>query len=51
MFKPLKYFFGLAGSSGFGSKSTAEEVTEVCPELTSITAIITGMYLNKNTKI
>ncbi|KAJ4776600.1 NAD(P)-binding Rossmann-fold superfamily protein [Rhynchospora pubera] len=42
MFKQLKYFIGSAGPSGFGSKSTAEEVTEACPDLTSITAIITG---------
>lgn len=47
MFKQLKYFVGSAGSSGFGSKSTAEEVTEACPDLTSITAIITGMYMEK----
>ncbi|RAL50974.1 hypothetical protein DM860_005330 [Cuscuta australis] len=38
----LKYLAGSAGPSGFGSKSTAEEVTEKCPHLRSITAIITG---------
>ncbi|XP_010529658.1 PREDICTED: short-chain dehydrogenase TIC 32, chloroplastic-like isoform X2 [Tarenaya hassleriana] len=36
-----KYLIGLAGESGFGSKSTAEEVTKNC-DLRSITAIITG---------
>ncbi|KAJ0959669.1 hypothetical protein J5N97_000675 [Dioscorea zingiberensis] len=42
MLETVRYLIGSAGSSGFGSKSTAEEVTEACPDLRSITAIITG---------
>ncbi|XP_010933850.1 short-chain dehydrogenase TIC 32, chloroplastic isoform X2 [Elaeis guineensis] len=42
MLETLKYLMGSAGSTGFGSKSTAEEVTEASPDLRSITAIITG---------
>ncbi|XP_073027237.1 short-chain dehydrogenase TIC 32 B, chloroplastic-like [Primulina eburnea] len=42
MLEMVKYLTGSAGASGFGSKSTAEEVTEFCPHLRSITAIITG---------
>ncbi|GAB4834617.1 hypothetical protein Ancab_032880 [Ancistrocladus abbreviatus] len=42
MLDAIKYLIGAAGPSGYGSKSTAEEVTENCPDLRSITAIITG---------
>ncbi|XP_020683901.1 short-chain dehydrogenase TIC 32, chloroplastic isoform X2 [Dendrobium catenatum] len=42
MLETIRYLIGSAGSSGFGSKSTAEEVTEASPDLRSITAIITG---------
>lgn len=37
----IKYLIGAAGPSGFGSKSTAEDVTAGC-SLDSLTAIITG---------
>lgn len=37
----IKYLIGAAGPSGFGSKSTAEDVTAAC-SLDSLTAIITG---------
>ncbi|KAL3499033.1 hypothetical protein ACH5RR_041765 [Cinchona calisaya] len=42
MLETVKYLLGSAGPSGFGSKSTAEQVTHFSPDLTSITAIITG---------
>ncbi|KAJ3691174.1 hypothetical protein LUZ61_020338 [Rhynchospora tenuis] len=42
MLMTVKYLIGSAGPSGFGSKSTAEEVTEACTHISSITAIITG---------
>ncbi|PKA53461.1 Short-chain dehydrogenase TIC 32, chloroplastic [Apostasia shenzhenica] len=42
MLDTVRYLVGSAGSSGFGSKSTAEEVTDASPDLRSITAIITG---------
>ncbi|XP_031248820.1 short-chain dehydrogenase TIC 32, chloroplastic-like isoform X1 [Pistacia vera] len=42
MLDTVKYLIGAAGASGYGSKSTAEEVTENCPDLRSITVIITG---------
>ncbi|XP_077218460.1 short-chain dehydrogenase TIC 32, chloroplastic-like [Tasmannia lanceolata] len=42
MLEAVKYLIGLAGPSGFSSKSTAEQVTEATPDLSSITAIITG---------
>ncbi|XP_019151502.1 PREDICTED: short-chain dehydrogenase TIC 32, chloroplastic-like [Ipomoea nil] len=42
MLETVKYLIGSAGPSGFGSKSTAEEVTEMSPRLCSVTAIITG---------
>ncbi|CAJ2676392.1 unnamed protein product [Trifolium pratense] len=43
MLETVKYLIGSAGPSGFGSKSTAEQVTENCGgDLRSITAIITG---------
>lgn len=40
----LKYLAGIAGSSGYGSKTTAEQVTQVCSVSFSsqLTAIITG---------
>ncbi|KAJ4840929.1 hypothetical protein Tsubulata_001134 [Turnera subulata] len=41
MFETLKYLTGAAGSSGYGSKSTAETVTATT-DLRSITAVITG---------
>ncbi|KAL5544084.1 hypothetical protein UlMin_007868 [Ulmus minor] len=44
MKETLRYLAGLAGPSGYGSKSTAEQVTQSCSSsLTShLTAIITG---------
>ncbi|KAF8412092.1 hypothetical protein HHK36_000046 [Tetracentron sinense] len=42
MLETVKYLIGSIGASGFGSKSTAEQVTEACPDLRCITAIITG---------
>ncbi|KAK6146490.1 hypothetical protein DH2020_020359 [Rehmannia glutinosa] len=42
MLETVKYLIGAAGASGFGSKSTAEQVTGVCPDLRPVTAIITG---------
>ncbi|XP_062147314.1 short-chain dehydrogenase TIC 32 B, chloroplastic [Alnus glutinosa] len=42
MLETVKYLIGAVGPSGYGSKSTAEEVTESCPDLRSVTAIITG---------
>ncbi|KAI4326794.1 hypothetical protein L6164_019327 [Bauhinia variegata] len=42
MLETVKYLMGSAGPSGYGSKSTAEQVTESCGDLRSITAIITG---------
>nr|XP_011465365.1 PREDICTED: short-chain dehydrogenase TIC 32, chloroplastic isoform X2 [Fragaria vesca subsp. vesca] len=42
MLETVKYLIGSVGASGYGSKSTAEQVTESCPDLSSITAIITG---------
>uniref|UniRef100_A0A1D1Y3W5 Short-chain dehydrogenase TIC 32, chloroplastic n=1 Tax=Anthurium amnicola TaxID=1678845 RepID=A0A1D1Y3W5_9ARAE len=42
MLDTVKYLLGTAGPSGYGSKATAEEVTEACPDLRPITAIITG---------
>jgi hypothetical protein len=41
MWDTIKYLIGAAGPSGFGSKSTAEDVTAAC-NLDSLTAIITG---------
>ncbi|KAG2241938.1 hypothetical protein Bca52824_096217 [Brassica carinata] len=41
MIETGRYLIGVAGASGFGSKSTADEVTENC-DLRSTTAIITG---------
>lgn len=42
MLEAIKYLMGSAGESGYGSKSTAEKVTQSCPDLHSTTAIITG---------
>ncbi|KAK4420343.1 Short-chain dehydrogenase B, chloroplastic [Sesamum alatum] len=42
MLETVKYLIGSAGASGFSSKSTAEQVTDRCPHLRSVTAIITG---------
>ncbi|KAL6979415.1 NADP-retinol dehydrogenase [Sarracenia purpurea var. burkii] len=42
MLETVKYLIGSVGPSGYGSKSTAEQVTDTCPDLCSITAIITG---------
>ncbi|KAK7840198.1 short-chain dehydrogenase TIC 32 A, chloroplastic [Quercus suber] len=42
MLETVKYLIGSAGASGYGSKSTAEQVTESGGDLSSITAIITG---------
>ncbi|KAG5539476.1 hypothetical protein RHGRI_019877 [Rhododendron griersonianum] len=42
MLETVKYLIGSIGPSGYGSKSTAEQVTECCPDLSSLTAIITG---------
>ncbi|KAL5552447.1 hypothetical protein UlMin_002623 [Ulmus minor] len=41
MLESVKYLIGSVGASGFGSKSTADEVTVSC-DLRSVTAIITG---------
>ncbi|KAH7550110.1 hypothetical protein JRO89_XS13G0137000 [Xanthoceras sorbifolium] len=42
MLETVRYLIGSVGASGYGSKSTAEQVTESCPDLRSVTAIITG---------
>ncbi|XP_076957499.1 short-chain dehydrogenase TIC 32 B, chloroplastic-like [Bidens hawaiensis] len=42
MLKTVKYLLGSAGPSGYGSKSTAEQVTDNCDGLRSCTALITG---------
>ncbi|KAG2676987.1 hypothetical protein I3760_12G077300 [Carya illinoinensis] len=42
MLETVKYLIGTVGESGYGSKSTADQVTESCPDLRSITAIVTG---------
>ncbi|XP_037427525.1 short-chain dehydrogenase TIC 32 B, chloroplastic-like [Triticum dicoccoides] len=42
MLQEARYLLGSPCASGFGSKSTAEEVTASCPDLGSLTAIITG---------
>ncbi|KAK2664347.1 hypothetical protein Ddye_002921 [Dipteronia dyeriana] len=42
MLETVKYLIGSIGPSGYGSKSTAEQVTETCSDLRSVTAIITG---------
>ncbi|CAN1254603.1 Short-chain dehydrogenase TIC 32 A, chloroplastic [Linum perenne] len=43
MLQTVKYLIGARGPSGYGSKSTAEDVTENCGDLRSVTAIITGI--------
>ncbi|KAI3792656.1 hypothetical protein L2E82_06543 [Cichorium intybus] len=42
MIEIIKYLIGCAGVSGYGSRSTAEQVTDNCRRLCSCTAIITG---------
>ncbi|KVH95290.1 Glucose/ribitol dehydrogenase [Cynara cardunculus var. scolymus] len=42
MLETVKYLIGSAGPSGYGSKSTAEQVTDNSVDLHSSTAIITG---------
>ncbi|KAF8379989.1 hypothetical protein HHK36_027457 [Tetracentron sinense] len=42
MLETVKYLIGSVGASGFGSKCTAEQVTDACADLPCITAIITG---------
>ncbi|KAJ9677829.1 hypothetical protein PVL29_022670 [Vitis rotundifolia] len=42
MKETLRYLAGLAGPSGYGSNSTAEQVTEDFPLPSQLTAIITG---------
>ncbi|KAL6579254.1 hypothetical protein OROMI_009470 [Orobanche minor] len=42
MLETVKYLIGTAGASGFSSNSTAEQVTDVCPDLVGITVIVTG---------
>ncbi|XP_062209076.1 short-chain dehydrogenase TIC 32 B, chloroplastic-like [Phragmites australis] len=42
MLQAVKYLLGSPGANGFGSKSTAEDVTAASPDLGSVTAIITG---------
>ncbi|MCL7033853.1 hypothetical protein MKW94_022757 [Papaver nudicaule] len=42
MLETVKYLVGSVGASGFSSRSTAEQVTSACPDIRSITAIITG---------
>lgn len=44
MLETVKYLIGSAGPSGYGAKSTAEQVTEASPDLRSITAIVTGQF-------
>lgn len=45
MLQTVRYLIGTVGPSGFGSKTAAEDVTESCPDLRSLTAIITGKSL------
>ncbi|XP_041029008.1 short-chain dehydrogenase TIC 32, chloroplastic isoform X2 [Juglans microcarpa x Juglans regia] len=42
MLDTVKYLIGSVGASGYGSKSTAEQVTKSSSDLHSVTAIITG---------
>ncbi|KAK4747944.1 hypothetical protein SAY87_014530 [Trapa incisa] len=42
MLQTVRYLIGTVGPSGFGSKTTADDVTESCHDLRSLTAIITG---------
>lgn len=45
MKETLRYLAGIAGPSGYGSNSTAEEVTEDCSCFlpSQLTAIVTGL--------
>lgn len=50
----LRYLAGTAGPSGFGSKSTAEQVTQNCSHFlpSNLTALITGKsQIISNTKV
>lgn len=49
MLETVKYLIGSIGPSGYGSKSTGDQVTENCSDLRSITAIITGNNLTQFT--
>ena len=49
MLESVKYLIGSIGPSGYGSKSTGEQVTENFSDLRSITAIITGNNLTQST--
>nr|GEW75615.1 short-chain dehydrogenase TIC 32, chloroplastic [Tanacetum cinerariifolium] len=42
MFDTVKYLLGSPGPSGYGSKTTAEQVTDELVDLRSLTVIITG---------
>lgn len=44
MKETLKYLAGITGPSGYGSKSTAEQVTQDCMGFipSNLTAIVTG---------
>ncbi|KAL6847534.1 hypothetical protein ACP4OV_022560 [Aristida adscensionis] len=42
MLQAARYLLGSAGASGYGSKTTAEEVTAACGDLGAVTAVITG---------
>jgi len=42
MLQAVRYLLGSPGATGFGSKSTAEDVTAAFPDLAALTAIITG---------
>lgn len=42
----MRYLSGIAGQSGYGSKSTADQVTQDCSLLhPNLTAIVTGNFL------
>lgn len=48
MKETLRYLAGIAGPSGYGSKSTADQVTQDCSSFlhySHLTAIITGIHL------
>ncbi|KAF6136187.1 hypothetical protein GIB67_001596 [Kingdonia uniflora] len=42
MLETIKYLIGSVGPSGYGSSSTADEVTQVSPDLCNVTVIVTG---------
>lgn len=46
MIETIKYLIGFRGPSGYGSKSTAEQVTVNCHRLHSCTAIVTGNHIH-----